>query len=358
MFRTLLVTLALLTACAQGVNAGKECGCQKLYGINASTKEGLRYGFIDCTGKVVVEPKFVAVEEFNDGVAVVRLDRGAVPAPREAGRASEELAEGIVDVQGNLTVPPDTHILSSFSEGLALAKVKGRYAYIDKGGHVAIQLPDGLKISDIDYSPPVEYQFFDGVAALRAEGGGVYVIHRQGGVLFNKGPFRRYDEHGLAVVEVDGKEAIVDRQGNYIFGPQENEISDGDGFYLVAPRAEGEKYKFINLKGEVLYERSFEEVGLFSEGMAKAKANGKWGFIDKSGKLKIPAEFEEARDFADGLAAVKVNDRWGFINHSGTYVIPAQFKFVRDFDCGLVYAEGDRAAGYLDKSGKWVWKGN
>jgi hypothetical protein len=357
MFGTLFVTLALLTLVFQDVSAGREGGCQKLYGITASTKEGLRYGFIDCNGKVIIEPKFLSIEDFSDGIAVVRMKREVID-PKEDDRADVDLIDGIVDTNGSLIVPPNTHILSSFSEGLALAKVKSKFAYIDKTGNVAIPIPDKFKISDIDYSPPGEYHFYEGVAGLRAEGGGIYLINKQGNIIFNKEPFHRYDEYGLAIIDIDGKEALVDRQGKYIFGPQDNEINGSEGVYFIVPRSKNEKYKFINIKGDVLYERFFEEVGLFSEGFVKVKLNGKWGYMDKSGKLRIPLEFEDARDFAECLAAVKVKNRWGFIGNNGTFVISPQFKFARDFDCGLVYVQGNKVDGYIDKSGRWVWKEN
>lgn len=356
-FKTLLLTAALLTLSVRDKGAGAEGDCQKLYAITASTKEGLRYGFIDPNGRVVAAPQFVSVEDFSEGVAVVRIWRGAGNA-EEGGRAASAVTDGIINSKGELIVPADTHILSSFSEGLALATVKGKFAYIDKTGGVSIRIPDELKVANVDYSPPGEYHFYGGVAALRAKSGGVYVIDKHGDITFSKEPFRRYDECGLAVVDVDGKVALVDGRGNYVVGPQEHDISGSEGVYIITPTAGGGKYRFINAKGEALYERAFDDVGLPSGGLIRVKTGGKWGYMDKSGKLRIPAGFEDARDFAGGLAAVKDESGWGFIGQDGTFVIPPRFEFVRDFDCDLAYVKAGRADGYIDREGKWVWKSN
>jgi hypothetical protein len=320
-------------------------------------KAGLRYGFIDCTGKVIVAPRFLGVEDFNDGIAVVNVQQKVV-GHNEDGQAIYEMTDGIVDLHGNLVTLPQTHIISSFSEGLALAKIRDKFAYLDKSGKVAIPIPDDLKIAEVDYSPPGEYHFHSGVAGLRAEGGGIYLIDKEGKITLRQEPFHRYDESGLAIVEVEGHMAIVNREGNYILGPQSNEIEGSEGIYFTVPQGKNEKYKFINSKGELLFERSFDEVGLFSEGLARVRVNDKWGYLDKSGNLKIPVRFDDARDFAEGLAGVEINGKWGFINKNGTFVIPHEFKSVKDFECELAYVQRNEAAGYIDKSGRWIWKDN
>lgn len=353
---TLLVALWMAAASSQYTSgAATQCDCQRLYEVYAETKEGLRYGFIDCRGKVVLEPAFLSAEDFSDGVAVVNVEQRVV-GHREDGHAAYEITDGIVGVDGNLVTLPGTNIISSFSEGLALAKVRDKFVYLDRSGKVAISIPDNIKLADVDYSPPGEYHFHDGVAGLRAEGGGIYLIDKQGAITLSKEPFYRYDESGLAIVDVKDQKAIVNREGRYIFGPQRNEIEGSEGIYFTVPKGKKEKYKFLNNRGELLFERSFDEVGLFSEGLAKVKAQGKWGYMDKSGHLRIPHLFDDARDFAEGLAGVKTKGRWGFINPYGTFAIPPEFKSVTDFECGLVYVQRSGDGEYIDKKGMSVWK--
>lgn len=46
-------------------------------------------------------------------------------------------------------------------------------------------------------------------------------------------------------------------------------------------------------------------------------AQGKWGFIDTRGEIVIDATYERVGDFHEGLAAVRVDGRYGFINPEG-----------------------------------------
>jgi hypothetical protein len=51
----------------------------------------------------------------------------------------------------------------------------------------------------------------------------------------------------------------------------------------VAMVATGGKWGFINRKGDFLFDRQFESVGKFSEGLAAVQVGGKVGFIDIMG---------------------------------------------------------------------------
>ncbi|WP_370659100.1 WG repeat-containing protein, partial [Campylobacter coli] len=62
------------------------------------------------------------------------------------------------------------------------------------------------------------------------------------------------------------------------------------------------KIGFIDKSGKIIAKPEFDDVGVFSEGLAKVKLNGKWGFIDKSGKIIVRPEFDDVDDFREGLA--------------------------------------------------------
>src|SRR5579862_394911 len=48
---------------------------------------------------------------------------------------------------------------------------------------------------------------------------------------------------------------------------------------------------------------------------------GKWGYIDEKGKIVIEPTFESAANFTEGLAAVKANGKYGYIDRTGKFVI-------------------------------------
>ena len=88
----------------------------------------------------------------------------------------------------------------------------------------------------------------------------------------------------------------------------------------------GNKWGFMNQKGEYPIQPQFDEVGLFSEGLVAVKVGIKWGFVDGKGKWVIPPSFDGVGYFSEGLAAAKIGERWGFINKKGETAIKPQFQ--------------------------------
>lgn len=103
----------------------------------------------------------------------------------------------------------------------------------------------------------------------------------------------------------------------------------------------------------------FDGVSPFAENLAAIRRLGqRWSYIDVKGNTVIPAKYESAGRFSEGLAAVelKVGNgyRWGFIDSTGKQVIEPKFYKARFFSEGLagVQAESGRW-GYIDKTGSW-----
>lgn len=140
----------------------------------------------------------------------------------------------------------------------------------------------------------------------------------------------------------------------------------------------------------------FEALGMFSDGYAAAKQNGKWGVIDSSGgEWLIPPDYEgiiqdelgrcyaqgavfvveaeeqvrllvdgnpvgeyyeDARPFRDGWAAVKRDGKWGFIDVQGNVQIDFQFDDAQSFGQHLAAVRQGEYWGYLSLRGEVVIK--
>ena len=131
----------------------------------------------------------------------------------------------------------------------------------------------------------------------------------------------------------------------------------------------------------------FEEIGMYSQGHAAAKVNGKWGVIDLFDKWLIPAEYngiitdelgrcyaqgalfvqngdyvylftngsfttnayEDAHPFSDeGYAAVKKNGKWGFIDKNGYEVISYIYDDALSFGQHLAAVKTGEFWGYIN----------
>ena len=72
----------------------------------------------------------------------------------------------------------------------------------------------------------------------------------------------------------------------------------------------------------------------------------------------VPYKYDDVDIFSEGLAAVKFGDKWGFINKSGKEIVSFKYNFVYNFSGGMAMIEEydghDSAQGFIDKSGKEV----
>jgi hypothetical protein len=262
-------------------------------------RNGSNWGFIDTSGNWVIEPKYLQVSFFSEGLAGVHewSEGGKFPA-------------AYIDKTGHsvISFPEGVSQTGPFSEGLAAVRQisfnfhMGKLGYIDRTGALAIS-----------------YQFADG------------------------GPFHE----GLAAVVFDGQCYVEGRDGGEPSTPPSVAAPTDCGGVpssITKPCSEG----FINRTGKVVLR--FDGVRDFSEGLAAVKDKGQWGFIEPGGKFVIAPRFEAARSFSEGLAAAEEGGRWGFVDRTGKWAIRPQFVKVVDFSGGLVWADGV----YIDKTGKQI----
>jgi hypothetical protein len=88
-----------------------------------------RYGFMDTTGKIVVEPRFVQAGDFSEGLAVV-----LVP-----GTGTTPYRYGYIDASGKMAIEAKfSEPVLPFHDGYAaVQKTNGTVVFIDKEGNVA-----------------------------------------------------------------------------------------------------------------------------------------------------------------------------------------------------------------------------
>jgi len=255
-------------------------------------KEGFRdvvakngkYGFIDKSGCIQIEPKYDWAQEFSEGLAAVKI----------AGKW------GFINQKGQVVIPPkfeDWPI--SFSEGFAVIEAGGKAGYIDKTGTIVI---------------PAQYEnaysFSEGLAAVQLQGKWGY-INKSGELIIEArfDSWHGYFSEGLAFVSIEEKWQVIDKQGNSVFHlPSGYSICRDSGFSegLSVLEHDSGTYGFVNKKGGIVISPCFERAYSFSEGLAAVKLDGKWGFIDKNGKFIISPRFEHANSFSEGLASVTI----------------------------------------------------
>lgn len=103
------------------------CLSEGLVGV----KKNGKWGFIDKTGKIIIEPQYHYVASFSEGLAVVKQN----------GKY------GFIDKTGKVVIPLQYDGVDSFSEGLAVVRQNNKWGYIDTNGKTIIDLKYSLTMS-------------------------------------------------------------------------------------------------------------------------------------------------------------------------------------------------------------------
>jgi hypothetical protein len=100
-------------------------------------EQTFKYGYVDESGKMVINPMFESAEIFSDGLAGICIGHGCYYS-RPSDKPKEEGKWGFIDKTGAVTIPPQFTYVSTFHEGLAAVSVGGKWGYIDKTGRFVI----------------------------------------------------------------------------------------------------------------------------------------------------------------------------------------------------------------------------
>jgi hypothetical protein len=193
----------------------------------AVSVKGLDYlpqGFMDKTGKVVIEPKFQAAGDFSDGLAAVMFFKPAKVPDNEKG---DPYDAGFIDTTGKMVIPPQFEFYQPFSEGLAFVLINGRMGAIDKTGRVRIRPQFALveprptpywEVLDY-YNAAKHWSFSEGLAVVNKLGRWGYVDKTGRFVIPPRFQRAHNFSGGLALVMVGGRVGYIDRTGKYVWRP-------------------------------------------------------------------------------------------------------------------------------------------
>ena len=297
---------------------------------------GLKKGFMNKNGEIVIDMKFERTSNFSDGLALVgvydesglnhssyidkkgeiQINSDFVTAqPFKEGHAIVSKPENkmgfvFINTKGEVITKREYYQAHDFSEGLAAVNFGGRFTkkwgFINKKGETVIY-PRFDRISN----------FCEGLACINI--GGYYV--------------EPLDEHHSEFIK--GRYYFIDKSGKTVIKLKrkiKKAFSFSDGLALVKTK---KKWGFINKSGKFAIKPRFDLAHFFTEGVAAVKINKKWGFIDKTGNIIVEPIFDWARPFCEGFAAVQVGDKWGYIDKKGKYLAKPKFRFAYDFSEGV-----------------------
>lgn len=94
----------------------------------ASYRANDKYGFIDIKGQEKIKPQFDWVDEFAEGVCVVRNDNGKLGSGKN----------GYIDTTGKLIIDFKFKYAGKFESGKAKVQIDKDFVFIDKAGNIIV----------------------------------------------------------------------------------------------------------------------------------------------------------------------------------------------------------------------------
>ncbi|MFD0673550.1 WG repeat-containing protein [Cohnella sp. GCM10027633] len=375
--------------------------------------EDAQWGFIDRTGRFVIEPQYEYVGEFENGIAKVGTKSGerwidetgkVVIAGHDVmgGFGSEGFAiaadlvgydEAYNPIHTFNFINKDNAYLSDisfagalgFSEGLAAVNIGGKsniwgqptggkWGYLDAKGRMAIEAKfdyafsfvNGFAGFNVGGKPSTQ----GAVGAIGIPAGGKWgYIDRTGAVVIKP----QYQDigsfsDGVAPAKLKDRWGIIDTSGKFVAKPIYRQIDPMDGgMFRVANDADYESYGIITQTGRIVG-NGFSELGdRFAGGLLHVyrKSDNTGAYIDTKGKFVLKRKGVRYGDFRDGIATYSyTSDKKhlrGLMDRNGKYLTKPIFLHVDEFRYGLAHvtipdAKGNLYDAYVDTKGKTVWK--
>jgi len=258
----------------------------------APVKKDGKWGYIDITGKIIIDFRFDDAYEFSDDLARVVI-----------GQKS-----GYINKNGELVIKPQYDDCSEFHEGVAVAMLDNKYGFISKSGEWIIKpIYDAIDFGRYDgyWTKTNILQIIkdDLIGLVRVENGTVKILVQP--KYSNLYPFYN-DEAKFLILHkdkdgqygLDMTEGYINNEGHEIFSWKSND-------------EDGEMYEYL------------------SEGMRPYRNPDKlWGVADKDFKVVIPCKYDRVQEFHNGLAVFYKDDKAGIIDRQGNVMLEPVYETI------------------------------
>ena len=224
----------------------------KLIDDRVPVKKNMLSGFMDSSGKVIVEPQFEDASNFID----------------KRARYSQKNIDGIIDTEGNKILEGRFNWLTHYSEGIAIGSINGITKYYDIDGNVLFENDYYRKFLNLNFHGR---SFRNGLLAVHEGFKGWGFINKDGqlaiecefdevGDFLENVTFANYKgQWGLLTIEAEFRPFKMKRPK--LAEPRFYLRNEAKGVFGVIDRKvlQYEVSAFINLEGEFIYRHGFKK---------------------------------------------------------------------------------------------------
>jgi hypothetical protein len=316
--------------------------------------------------KAVENARVAAEAKAAEATANVRLSIPLEPRLKkeEWGYSFEARAYGFIDPSGKEVVEPKWDNTKGFSEGLAAVSRGGKWGYIDRSGKIVIE-PKWENVNGFSEGLAAVSKVVAGFRELPTRGEKWGYIDRSGKIVIEPKwdiNFSGFSDGLALVARLDKKNGLryIDRAGAVVIEPKwDTAWPFSEGLAKVGRTQAGKsQYGFIDRTGALVIEPKWEAAYGFSEGLAQVERGGRGGYIDRNGTIVVEPKWKQTGTFHEGLASAGTDKKLGYIDRSGTFVIEPKWESASDFRGGLALVRRDGKDAFIDRSGKVVVEPN
>lgn len=300
----------------EAVSTDAEKVADVLYPVPVKVGEDTRYGYIDGTGKMVIEPNFIIAGDYSEGVAIVYNGK-TYQVINGKGKVIFQTEGGIQDFHNGL---------AAFSD----PKADYKQGYINTKGKVVIK---------------PKYNFAGGFrtdqTAVVSQDEKYYEINNKGKILKS---YKLSTKYNVYDITNDGYIIITD-PNTYLRG-------------------------VINLSGKVIVKPNYGEITYLGSGLfgVKKKESDYNNFLlsirpaalfNKNGKQLTSYKFYDLSEFQGGYASATDSKTTYFISKTGkkvTSLPTAKGRGTMKVMGDVIRAEIDNETFYMKKDGTTIWK--
>ena len=254
------------------------------YAINAQYKEatvfsdGLAWAVVENSAPTAIDKKGEVKFTLQDAEKV-RLFKNGLAAFSMVNEEGDE-KWGFVDKTGKVFINPQFSYVSNYSEGkCGVRNDEGKWGFIDKEGKIVIN-------HQFD-----EAGDFQNGKCVVASGNKEGVIDKEGKYIIIPQFSSMQIDGDIFLVNQDGKYGWCDKDGKLIINPQFGEAFPFNGNKITAVQS-GKGYGYIDKEGKIVINPQFDVALPLNGTLALVASAGKIGFIDKDGKYVINPQFD------------------------------------------------------------------
>lgn len=244
----------------------------------AKVELGNKWGYIDKSGALAIEPAFDKAWAFQNGFAKVK----------SSGKY------GLIQQNGQYTLHPQFDHLSAHSEGIVVAKKSNEYFYYEVTGELL-------------HGPFTKATAFHNGSAF---------------VITNESLSRIETDGTLNLIHLEDLERKIAALPRYI----------GSNRWLARSRG---FFGIIDEQGQPITDFIYQQINHFYDGIAAYRRGDLWGYIDLNGRELIDPVFGLAWDFSDNLARAAFRDGIAYVNKNMEPPFIPRFRDLQNFTEGL-----------------------